>query len=87
MEYPPIAYLYDDFDEQLLRHLYGFGFSYSRKLPGKSRVVFEEHELLASLLDRTWDLIVYGRVGPDEDREVHCVVANYVLLHHHGISI
>ena len=71
-EYPPISYLYDDFDPSVLQYLYGFGFSYSRRLSAGSRVVFEEHELLSSLLNRRWDLVVYGRVGPDEDREVRC---------------
>lgn len=71
-EYPPIFYLYDDFDPSVLQYLYGFGFSYSRRLSAASRVVFEEHELLSSLLSRRWDLVVYGRVGPDEDREVRC---------------
>ena len=79
-EYPPLSYLYDDFDPSLLQHLYGFGFGYSRRLSAGSRVVFEEHELLSSLLSRQWDLVVYGRVGPDEDREVRCSAMALPLL-------
>jgi len=83
-EYPPISYLYDDFDPTYLQYLYGFGFSYSRRLSAGSRIVFEEHELLSSLLNRQWDLVVYGRVGPDEDRQVYySVILTVPPLHHH----
>lgn len=66
VEYPKISYLYDDYSrEQLYKdNLYGNGFTYSKRL--KNDYNFEEAEIIDKIKNKFWDLIVFGRVGPDE---------------------
>ena len=66
VEYPPIDALYDDFPESRLSELYGNGFTYSRRLPASSRIVLSETEIIESIQKKKWDMIIYGKVGPDE---------------------
>ena len=66
VEYPPLDYLYDSFPENRLGELYGNGFTYSRRLSANLRVAMTEEEIIASIKEKRWDLIVYGKVGPDE---------------------
>ena len=66
VEYPAIDALYDDFPESKLSELYGNGFTYSRRLPSSSRIVLSEKELIESIQQKKWDIIIYGKVGPDE---------------------
>jgi hypothetical protein len=65
-EYPPLDYLYDDFPADKLQELYGNGFTYSRRLSSQLKVAMTEQELLESLRQKKWDMIIYGKVGPDE---------------------
>ncbi len=69
VEWPPLDYLYDDFPETRLKELYGNGFTYSRRLSADSRHVMTETELIASIKEKRWDMIIYGKVGPDEMAE------------------
>jgi hypothetical protein len=70
VEWPPLDYLYDDFQETKLRELYGNGFTYSRRLPAESRSPpITENELIESIKEKRWDVIIYGKVGPDEMAE------------------
>jgi hypothetical protein len=70
VEWPPLDYLYDDFPETRLRELYGNGFTYSRRLPAESRcAAMTETEIIASIKEKRWDIIIYGKVGPDEMAE------------------
>jgi len=69
VEYPPIDFLYSDFPESRLKELYGNGFTYSRRLPSQSRVELTEAELVRSIQQKDWDIIIYGKVGPDEMEE------------------
>jgi hypothetical protein len=66
VEYPKLAYLYDDYSkEQLYKdNLYGNGFTYSRRL--KNDYNFEETEVIDKIKNKFWDLIIFGRVGPNE---------------------
>lgn len=66
VEYPRLVYLYDDYSrEQLYKdNLYGNGFTYSRRL--KNDYNFEEAEIIDKIKNKFWDLIIFGRVGPDE---------------------
>ena len=66
VEYPPLDFLYDDFLESRLSELYGNGFTYSRRLASSMRVVLSEKELIESIRTKKWDMIIYGKVGPDE---------------------
>ena len=66
VEYPPLHFLYDDYPESKLHKLYGNGFTYSRRLPSRLRVEMTEEELIQSIQQKQWDIIIYGKVGPDE---------------------
>jgi len=66
VEYPPLNFLYDDFPESRLDELYGNGFTYSRRLSSQLRVEMTEPELIESIQQKKWEMIIYGKVGPDE---------------------
>ena len=66
VEYPVFDALYDDFPKSNLSNLYGNGFTYSRRLPSSSRSSLSESELIESIQQKKWDIIIYGKVGPDE---------------------
>jgi len=66
VEYPPLDFLYDDFPEDQLQNIYGNGFTYSRRLSSQLKVAITEQELIESLRQKKWDMIIYGKVGPDE---------------------
>ena len=66
VEYPSLDFLYDDFPESRLSELYGNGYTYSRKLPSSARIKMTEDELVESIKQKKWDMIIYGKVGPDE---------------------
>lgn len=67
VEWPPIDYLYDSYSQDA--PLYGNGFTYSRRLPESHRLVLTEPEVVQSIKEKQWDLIIYGKVGPDEGAE------------------
>lgn len=66
VEYPTLDFLYDDFSESRLSELYGNGFTYSRKLSSAIKIKMNEREVIESIQQKKWDMIVYGKVGPDE---------------------
>ena len=65
-EYPKMNFLYDTFSENK-KGLYGNGFTYSSRL--KDDYQFTNEDIINNLKNRFWDLIVYGKVGPDESFE------------------
>ena len=76
VEYPKIDYLYDSFPEENKKGLYGNGYTYSRKLKDANN--HEEntktaHEIEIDIIEKTknnyWDMIIFGKVGPDEGWE------------------
>ena len=67
VEWPPIDYLYDSYSQDA--PLYGNGYTYSRRLPESLRVALSESEVIQSIKEKRWDLIIYGKVGPDEGVE------------------
>ena len=69
VEWPTIPYLYDSFPEERLPELYGNGFTYSRRLPESTNVRLTEEEVVKSIVEKRWDMIIYGKVGPDEGTE------------------
>jgi hypothetical protein len=62
--YPHISYLHTDntIDKTTL---HGLGFFYTDRLPAVDKI-YDESEILQSIQNKEWDLIVYGKVGPDE---------------------
>lgn len=68
VEYPKIEYLYDSFPEGDKQHIHGRGFTYSRRLK-EDGLNYREDEIVEKIKAKYWDVIVYGKVGPDEFAE------------------
>ena len=66
VEYPKINFMYDSYSEPNSR-LYGNGFTYSRKL--KDDYDFSHDEIIDKIKNKFFDMIIYGKVGPDEGPE------------------
>jgi hypothetical protein len=73
VEYPKIDYLYKSFPEESKKNIYGNGFTYSRKINDHERSEGEsdmsEDEIIEKTRNNFWDLIIFGKVGPDEGWE------------------
>ena len=63
IEFPKIDYLYESFKGSK-KDLYGYGFNYAGKL--KDDYDFETEEIILKIKEKFWDLIIFGKVGPDE---------------------
>ena len=66
--YPQLPYLYTDFSLEEAGKLYGNGFGYTRRLvkkPGHDDNNFTE----SSIENHEWDLIVYAKMGIDEQHD------------------
>jgi len=63
VEWPKIDYLYDSYVGDK-KNLHGYGYNYVGKL--KEDYNFNEGEIIERINHHYWDLIVYGKVGPDE---------------------
>ncbi len=68
VEYPKIDFLYDSYDESQKHTLYGNGFTYSRRIH-EDGLNFTHDEIVEKIKNREFDLIIYGKVGPDELHE------------------
>ena len=66
IEYPKLSYLYEDFPEESKKELYGNGFTYSKCLSVDIQNEYNEEEIVKSIENKQWDLIIYGKTGPDE---------------------
>ena len=66
VEWPAIDYLYDSFPEDRLCELYENGITYSMRLPANMKIEMSEPEIVESIQSRKWDMIIYGKMGPDE---------------------
>lgn len=64
IEYPKIDYLYDNYQGNN-ENLYGNGFTYSRKIKDDN-INLNQDSVIEKIRSRFWDLIIYGKVGPDE---------------------
>ena len=67
VEYPKIDYLYKSFPEEKKRNIYGNGFTYSKKIDDDFNIFGEE--IIKKTKDGFWDLVIFGKVGPDEGHE------------------
>jgi len=63
VEFPKINYLYNSFKGEK-KDLHGYGFNYVGKL--QDDYDFEKEEIISKIKDRFWDLVIFGKVGPDE---------------------
>jgi hypothetical protein len=64
VEYPKIPYLYDTFDPEDAKRLHGKGFTYTRRL--KDDYCFSDQEIIDKIKTGFWDMVIFGKVGPDE---------------------
>ena len=67
VEYPKMDYLYEDYPTDKKSELHGNGFTYTGRLQDDYN--YDEQELIEKIKDECFDLIVYGKVGPDEGDE------------------
>jgi hypothetical protein len=65
VEYPKIGYLYKNYDRNIKLH--GNGFTYSRRLEDDYN--FTDDEIIEKIKTHFWDIVIFGRCGPDESRE------------------
>lgn len=65
-EYPVISYLYDDYPKHEMNSLHGKGFKYAGKLEHASKHSYSSDEIKESIVQKKWDLVIFGKIGPDE---------------------
>jgi len=65
VEYPKLDFLYESFPKE--KNLYGNGFTYSRRL--KDDYSFSDKEIEDKIKNKFFDVVIYGKVGPDEGYE------------------
>jgi hypothetical protein len=68
-EYPKIDYLYDGYPTEQKGELHGNGFTYSGRLVDEDYEYSEDDQIIEKIKGKFFDLIVYGKVGPDEGYE------------------
>ena len=66
VEYPKLSYLYEDYPDEKKKELYGNGFTYSKCLSIDTYTDMDDSEIEKSIENKKWDLIIYGKTGPDE---------------------
>jgi hypothetical protein len=62
VEYPKLNFLYKNYSGS--EKLHGNGFTYSKRLEDDYN--FTSEEIVEKIREHFWDLIIYGKVGPDE---------------------
>ena len=65
VEYEKIPFLYDDFDINSNNN-YARCFTYPKRIQKDAHYNMSENEILEKINTSFWDLIIYGKVGPDE---------------------
>jgi hypothetical protein len=67
VEYDKMPFLYDDFDNTVPNKYYGANrFTFPKRLQKDADYEMSESEIVSKIQENFWDLIVYGKVGPDE---------------------
>lgn len=65
VEYPKISVLYEPIDtSESAKKYHGNGFTYSNRL--KDDYNYTHDQIINGIQNKFWDLIIYGKVGPDE---------------------
>ena len=67
VEYEKMPFLYDDFDNFSTHKYYGNNcFTFPKRLKKDINYNMSETEIIEKIKNNFWDLIIYGKVGPDE---------------------
>ena len=67
VEYEKMPFLYDDFDNDSPNRYYGSNcFTFPKRLEKDADYSMTEEEILSKIRNNFWDLIIYGKIGPDE---------------------
>ena len=67
VEYNKLPFLYDDFDNYSDNIYYGNNcYTFPRRLQKDKDYNMTENEIIDKINSNFWDLIIYGKVGPDE---------------------
>jgi hypothetical protein len=67
VEYDKMPFLYDDFDNYSEHKYYGDNcYTFPKRLPKDADYNMSKNEIIDKINSQFWDLIIYGKVGPDE---------------------
>jgi len=67
VEHEKLPFLYDDFDNFSEHKYYSNNcFTYPKRLQKDNYYNMNENEIVEKINNKFWDLIIYGKVGPDE---------------------
>jgi hypothetical protein len=67
VEFDKMPFLYDDFDNLKDNEYYGNNcFTFPNRLKKDKDYHMSKEEIIQKINDNFWDLIIYGKVGPDE---------------------
>jgi hypothetical protein len=67
VEYEKMPFLYDDFDNLSENNYYRNNcYTFPKRLQKDDDYNMSEHEIIEKINNNFWDLIIYGKVGPDE---------------------
>ena len=67
VEYEKLPFLYDDFDSFSENKYYGNNcYTFPKRLQKDDYYYMSESEIIEKINNNFWDLIIYGKVGPDE---------------------
>jgi len=67
VEYEKLPFLYDDFDSFSENKYYGNNcYTFPKRLKKDDDYYMSESEIIDKINNNFWDLIIYGKVGPDE---------------------
>jgi hypothetical protein len=67
VEYEKLSFLYDDFDNTVPNEYYGTNcFTFPKRLKKDADYSMNKSEIVSKIQENFWDLIIYGKVGPDE---------------------
>jgi hypothetical protein len=70
VEYTPLPFLYDDFDDSCHNPYYGHTcFTLPKRLSKDINYNMSEFEIKEKITNKFWDIIIYGKVGPDESSD------------------
>jgi hypothetical protein len=60
VEYPHAEVLYEDYPEDRIKHFYGLGFSYTRRVPSAYKTNYNVYDIINQIQNKEYDLIYYG---------------------------
>jgi hypothetical protein len=66
IEYPCLEHIYDDYKLEDFSKLHGNGFCYGGIVDHKKKKYISEDEIKKSLESKDFDIVIYGKMGPDE---------------------